>query len=137
MTSVRIALLGRSLCIAGAAVGGLGLLGWVTGATSLTTVVPGQPTMMPNTAVALVLAGTAGALRHREQPGPWRLTLSILASIAVLIIGAGTLFEYIANRDLGIDELIIVTGQASPHPGRPSPLTALALTCLSGGLLLF
>jgi hypothetical protein len=37
------------------------LLGWVSGVTTLTTVLPGLPPMMPRTGLALLLIGGAAA----------------------------------------------------------------------------
>ena len=79
------------LCLAGAAIGLLGLIGWISGTPWLTTAIPGLPHMMPNTAVALVLIGGAGAARQTDKNGFARLALSMVAALAVLTIGAGTL----------------------------------------------
>ena len=54
----------------------------------LIAVVPGQPPMMPNTALGLLLVGGAGALCSRRHPGRMRLALSRLAALVVLAIGA-------------------------------------------------
>jgi len=132
---VRIEVVGQRLCLVGSVIGGLGLFGWITGATWLTTIVPGQPPMMPNTSLALVLIGIAGALRPRNA-GRVRRMLSVVAALVVLAIGAGTLAEYLLGRELGIDQLI-VRSDAGPNPGRPSPPTALALTFLASALLVF
>ena len=91
---------------------------------------------MPNTAVALLLMGAAGALLHREPVGRVRRTLSLLAAIVVLVIGVGTLAEYALDVTSGLNQLFVRIG-AGPYPGRPSPPTALALTFLAGALLLF
>jgi PAS domain S-box-containing protein len=130
----RVASIGRWLYLGGAALGGLGLLGSITGATVLTTVVPGQPPMMPNTAVALLLLGIAGLLRHRQRVGWKWLTLSLAPTIAVLALGIGTLVEYGLDVDLHIDQLF-VRSPAGPHHGRPSPPTALALCLLAAAIL--
>jgi PAS domain S-box-containing protein len=116
-------------------VGAMGLAGWIVGPSSLTTIVPGKPPMMPNTALALLLIGVAAALRHQQDGGRVRKALSLLAALAVLAIGAGTLAEYALSRDLYIDELV-VRGRGAPHPGRPSPPTAFALTLLASAILL-
>jgi PAS domain S-box-containing protein len=128
---------GRSLCLAGAALGAIGLLGWITGPRALTTIIPGQPPMMPNTGLGLVLLGLAGGLRRqRGERTSLQAVFAWLASLAVLAIGLGTLAEYGLRIDLGIDEWLIAS-QAGPYPGRPSPLTAWALSLLAGALLLF
>src|SRR6185295_13148713 len=134
---IRASRLGRALCIGGAALGALGLLGWIAGRESLTAILPGQqPSMKPNTALALLLIGGAGALRHPAgAAGWWRNALSTLAALAVLAIGAATLAEYALGLDLHVDRLL-VQHQAGPYPGRPSPPTALALTLLAAAVLL-
>jgi PAS domain S-box-containing protein/MYXO-CTERM domain-containing protein len=133
-TEPRMARIGQWLCLGGALLGLLGLLGSLTGSTSLTMVVPGQPPIMANTAVALVLLGTAGALRRRRHAGWERITLSLAAASAALTIGVGTLAEYGLEVDLHIDELL-VRAQGGSYPGRPSPLTALAITLLAAAIL--
>jgi hypothetical protein len=126
---------GRWLCQTGAALGGVGLLGWITGWTLLTTMVPDQPQMMPNTAVALLLVGVAASLRYRETPGRVQRLLSLAASLVAFTIGVGTLAEYALEIDLGIDRLLAAV-PAGPYPGRPSPVTATALSFLGAALLL-
>lgn len=135
MKRSTVADLGQALCLAGGAFGAVGLIGWITGVQSLTTIVPGQPAMMPNTAVGCLLIGVAGALRRREHTGGLRFTVSALASAIVLLIGVGTLAEYAFGIDVGIDRLLLAS-EAGPYPGRPSPPTALALGLLAAGLLL-
>ena len=64
----RAARPGPVLCLIGAVVGAVGLLGWITGISFLTTLVPGQPQMKANTALSLLLLGAAGTLRHTKRP---------------------------------------------------------------------
>jgi len=128
--------LGRWCCVAGAGIGALGLMAALAARAALTAVIPGQPPMMPNTALGLVLLGVAGALRAPEKPGWVAKLVSILAALVVLAVGVGTLAEYLLAIDLLIDR-VLIGAQFGPHPGRPSPVTALALTLLSGGLLMF
>ena len=132
----RAASLGRVLCLIGAALGAVGLLGWITGLSFLTTLVPGQPQMKANTALSLLLLGVAGALRHDETaPRTLRLLASATALIA-LAIGFGTTVEYGTGRDLGIDQLLFESGPER-FPGRPSPPTAVAVALLAAASLLF
>ncbi len=124
------------LCLGGASLGALGLFGWLSGVSFLTTIVPGLPPMMPRTALALMLIGGAGAAYQRCDGGPWRKRLSLLATLVVLVVGVGTLAEYGLGIDLPIDHLL-ARSQTTISPGRSSPPTALALTCLAAALLLF
>jgi PAS domain S-box-containing protein len=90
--------------------------------------------MMPNTALALLLMGGAGAMRRRANIGTARSTLALLAAVAVLAIGVGTLIEYGLGIDLRIDHALALT--PSPSLARPYPLTAWSLTFLATALLL-
>ena len=136
MKRPRLTAVGRTLCLGGAAVGALGLLGWTAGVPFLLTIVPGHPPIMPNAALGLLLAGVAGALRSRRQAGTARKVLSLLAAAFPLVIGVGTLAEYALYVDLGIDQLFFGS-QAGPYPGRASPPTALALAFLGAAIALF
>jgi len=127
--------LGRWLCIGGASLGAIGLLGWISQRASLTTFLANQPAMMPNTAVALVLMGLSGALSYREPAGRVRRPVSLAAAVVVLAVGVSTLLEYALDANFHIDQLL-VPSQAGPFPGRPSPPTALALTLLASARLI-
>ena len=132
----RVASIGRWLCVGGAALGIFGLLGRILATTFLISVVPGQPPMMPNTALGLLLIGAAGSLRRLEDPGSAPRLLSVLAALIVLAIGVGTMAEYAFAVDLRIDPLLFVV-PGGPYPGRPSPPAALALSLLAAALLVF
>ncbi|HUJ47086.1 MAG TPA: ATP-binding protein [Rhizomicrobium sp.] len=128
--------LGVALCLAGAGLGAIGLLGWLIDRQQLLTIVPGYPVMVPNTSLSLIAIGVVGALRC-ELPLPrTRLLLSVTAALFVLMVAAGTLAEYALNIQTGLDQLIIATHEG-PYPGRPSPPTASALAFLAIAVLLF
>ncbi|HEX4996853.1 MAG TPA: hypothetical protein VFY29_01420, partial [Terriglobia bacterium] len=135
MTPERLADWGRNLCLGCALLGVLGLVGWLAELTVFVRLLPGGPPMMPNTALALLLAGVAGGLRRHDDAKERRL-LGIAAALAVFLIGAATLIEYVFAIDLRIDQALIQTG-AGPFPGRPSPPTALALMFFSAGIVVF
>jgi PAS domain S-box-containing protein len=135
VTNLRTTNLGRALCLGGASLGAIGLIGWLTGADALVTIVPGQPPMMPNTALALLLLGIAGALRDVRHPARAKRLLSLMAAVIVLAIGLGTIAEYAFRLPFSIDQLL-VRSDVGPYPGRPSPPTAFALTCLAAAILL-
>ena len=89
--------------------------------------------MMPTTALALLLIGGAGAAHRRSDRGVLSKTLFGLATVVVLAVALGTLAEYGLGMELPVDQ-VLPPGQ-STLSGRPSPLTALALTCLAAALL--
>ena len=122
------------LCLGGASLGAIGLIGWISSSNALVTIITGQPPMMPNTAVGLLLLGVAGALRSGDA-GRIRSWLALLAALLVLLIGLGTLAEYAFGFQLGVDQAFIQT-QTEPFPGRPSPPSAVALSCLSAAILI-
>lgn len=136
MSEARIARFGRLLCLAGALLGAVGLLGWLFGLPLLTTIVPGQPAMMPNTSVSLLLIGVVGAIRSAKGASRAQRVVALLAALFVLFIAGETLAEYVFGTDLGIDQLIIHS-EAGPYPGRMSPPTALALFFLAAALIAF
>lgn len=121
-------------CLGGAVLGALGLASYFTGTTHLTSVTVGLPPMVPNTALALLLIGAAGAARQRVDAAPILYNASVVASLVVLAIGAGTLVEYALTVDLRIDNVFV--GLSGTSATRPSPPTAIALTCLACAILL-
>lgn len=124
------------LCGAFAIAMGVGVLaGWVFDFRFLLQVLPGQVAMVPNTAIAFLLAGLA--LWMRAGPaGRWRAPASVAAALAGLL-GLLNLIEYVAGRDLGLDELLFrdTAGLTSAFPGRMAVLTAVGFVALSGALL--
>ena len=128
--------LGVIFCLLGAAFGALGLIGWLVHWYVLVTLVPREPAMVPNTAVCLLLLGSAGALRGKPEQARPLIFFSACAAIFVLTIGIGTLIEYIFSLQTGFDQLIISSSEG-PRPGRMSPLTATALSLLGSAILIF
>ena len=94
---------GRRCCVAGAGIGALGVLAWLSGFGGLTAIIPGQPPMMPNTALGLLLLGVGGALRAPENAGRAAKAASVIAALFVLAVGVATLAEYLLAIDLGSD----------------------------------
>jgi PAS domain S-box-containing protein len=129
----------RTLCALGAALGLTGLLGWALGSERMLTFVPGHPVIMPNTAVMLILLAAAGALRARGPGQAGRAGLgswstSLLGAL-VFSVGTATLCEYLFGWELGIDRWL-PGGGTGLHPGRPAPLTAVAMALLGGAVVL-
>ena len=129
-------------CLVAAAVGVLGLAGWMLRIPVLKSVIPGQVVIKPNTAVCLVLIGLSLWLRRnvedRHVPGARKLGGQLLA---VLTAAAGllSLTEHVVGWDLGIDQLLFQETAAdaigSLRPGLMAPITALDFFLLGLALL--
>src|SRR5262245_41304447 len=111
-----------ALCLAGALVGAIGLIGWFTNTPLLATWIPGLPPTRPNTALALALLGASGALGSRPGATPAHKTLSLMGAVFVLALEIATLADY-EGLHLRVVAPIL-------HAGRSTPPTALALSLL-------
>ena len=122
------------------AVSGLGvfisslvLLGWTFNVPILQSILPGQPQMVPLTAVTFILASVSlGMLKSR-------VVVSGLCALAVILIALLIISEYIGRFDLGFDKIIFSHQLVSidqSFPGRPSPHTAIDLLLVGSALLL-
>lgn len=119
------------------------LAGWALGVTSLRSIVPGLPEMVPNTALLFVLAGVALLSRGMERSGEKKASVNLIVSAAALVIvvvGMLTLAQYLFALDLRLDRLLLPrsepVGDASIFPGRMSPHTAFNFLLAGGALLL-
>ena len=117
----------------GATVSSLVLLGWTLDVPFLQSILPGQPQMVPLTAVAFILASVSLApLRNKTL-------VSALAALSVVLIGILIISEYVSGLDLGFDRLIFsrrLETTVHSFPGRPSPHTAIDLLLIGSALLL-
>ena len=118
----------------GIVVSSLVLLGWTLNLPILRSILPGQPQMVPHTAVAFILASVSLITLRNER----RLTiLSAPCALAVVLIAGLTISEYVAGLDLGFDRLLFSQRlQITDFPGRPSPHTAVSFLLIGGALLL-
>ena len=91
--------------------------------------------MSANSALGLLLLGTAGVLRARQDAGTTRRLLATVAAVLALGIGLGTIAEYALRIDLGLDQLLGTTYKRGRHPGRPAPASAVSLALVAGALL--
>lgn len=96
------------------------LVGWALDVPFLKTVLPGMVSMKANTALCFLLLGLAGWNR--------RTLVSRCLAAAALLLSSLTLVEYVANIQLGLDQLFFSDsgGPGTSHPGRMSPVTALS-----------
>ncbi len=107
------------------------IIGWYSENTLLIQVHPLLVPMQYNTALGFLIIGAGLIARLKGNPQ----TTLMCGSIGIAI-GGLTLVEYIANVDLGIDQLFMdhyITVETS-HPGRMAPNTALCF--LISGLTL-
>jgi signal transduction histidine kinase len=114
-------------------VSSLVLLGWTFNFPILRSMLPGQPEMVPHTAIAFILASVSLATVSNK----WRI--SVVCALAVIVIAVLTISEYLAGLDLGFDELLFSQRLKiinKSFPGRPSPHTAIDLLLIGIALLL-
>ncbi|MCX6545492.1 MAG: PAS domain S-box protein [Acidobacteria bacterium] len=143
MTDANAASAGRGVQLAGGlaiVVGGLVSVGWVLDIAPLSSMLPGQVSMKPNTAVAFVLVGIAllFASRSMSTLDPRLSTLfSRLGGLCALVaglIGLFTLAEYASGWNPGLDQWFgqePVASVGTSHPGRMAPDTALCFVLLA------
>jgi PAS domain S-box-containing protein len=128
--------------VVSAAVGVLGLAGWMLHIPALKSVIPGQVVIKPNAAVCLVLIGLSLWLMRKEDdqpvPGARKRGGQLLAAVAATM-GLLSLTEHVVGWDLGIDELLFQQTAAdaigSLRPGLMAPITALDFLLLGLALL--
>jgi PAS domain S-box-containing protein len=125
-----------------AAVGVLGLAGWMFHIPVFKSVIPGQVVIKPNTTVCFVLIGLSLWLMRRVDdhpvPGAWKLGGQLLAAV-VAAVGLLSLTEHVVGWDLGIDQLLFQETAAdaigSLRPGLMAPITALDFLLLGLALV--
>src|SRR2546425_1329547 len=119
--------------------GCLGLAGGTFGIDPLKNVFHSLPHMVPNTAMAFVLAGFSLWLQQAEAAGTATRRTAKAIALTVALVGALTLCEYLWDWNLGIDRLLFgktLSKLQTSIAGRPSFLTALNFLFLGLALLL-
>ena len=119
--------------------GCLALVGCTFEIDSLKSVFQGLPSMVPNTAMAFMLAGLSLGLKRTESAGTVTRRTAKAFAVIVVLIGAFTLCEYLLDWEPGIDRLLFgetLSKLPTPIPGRPAFLTALNFLFLGLALLL-
>lgn len=112
------------------------LLGWILDIGILTEIFPGLSPMKFNTAVCLLLLTIAICIKSKIKS---KKNISLVLSLAVLVIGSLTLYQYITGIDLGIDELIVEGDEAflpNTFDGRMSGATSICFILLSISVIL-
>src|SRR5256714_10323157 len=137
--AVTLAPVPQVAIVIGVVVPCLALAGWALDIKTLRNVLPGQPQMVPNTALAFILTSVSlWLLRTEESAMRWRRHARACAG-AVTLMGLLTLGEYLSGLDLKIDTILFsdsLRGAGASFPGRPSPHTALSFLLVGISLLL-
>lgn len=110
--------------------------GWLLEIDSLKSILPNLSTMKFNTALAFIAAGGGVWLAGEESPSRRKWCLAPAAFL--LLLGGLSLAQYVLGANFGIDEWLVedtglLTG--SGHPGRMSPLAAVAFISLGVGMV--
>jgi PAS domain S-box-containing protein len=120
-------------------VGAVVLAGWALRLPLLTSVVPSLPAMMPNTAVAFLLAGLSLWMVGPQQTSRWRRRAGQGLALLVALFGMVVLGQYLTGWQLGLDRWLFsdqLAGVGMRFPGRPSPHTATAFVLVGLALAL-
>ena len=132
--NLKVALMWRRVsAIAGilaTAIGAVVLIGWLFDIETLKGILPIWVTMKANTAVGILLSGLAVVLISLETvPAKTGLRQARkVLSATVFFIGLATLFEYVFDVNLGIDQLLFHEPEGTIgtlSPGRMAPTSAL------------
>ncbi|HVF43039.1 MAG TPA: sensor histidine kinase [Pyrinomonadaceae bacterium] len=129
----------RLAVAAGVIVPCLVLAGWTFGVATLKNVLPGQPDMVPNTALAFLLTSASLWLLRSEAAARRARLFARACACGAALVGALTLAEYLSGLDLRIDTLLFgesLSTAGASFPGRPSPHTALCFLLVGSALLL-
>ena len=128
-TRLLLRIVGACALIA-AAIAASGLIGWLFNLPAVRSLLPHAVEMKANTAVALLIASASLWARSVAHPMPRRL--GVLLAVAVALIGAVTLIEYLFGWRAGIDQVLFQdNGNAfNSFRGRMSPYSATAFLAL-------
>jgi signal transduction histidine kinase len=129
----------RAAIALGVVVPCLVLVGWTLDIGALKNVLPGQPQMVPNTALAFILASLSLWLLRAGRFAGRSLASARACAGVVTLTSLLTLCEYLSGLDLRIDTLLFrgrLEGGGASFPGRPSPHTALGFLLVGSALLL-
>ncbi|MCA1593875.1 MAG: sensor histidine kinase [Acidobacteria bacterium] len=112
--------------------------GWAFDVMRLRSIIPGQPQMFPNTALAFIFASASLWLLGAEGAGVRGRFAARACALLVCALSLLTLAEYAFSHDMGIDRLLFsdrLRAEASAFAGRPSPHTAFSFFLLATALL--
>lgn len=115
------------------------LAGWTLDLLTLRSILSGQPQMVPNTALAFIMASVALWMLWREKTSGRDSVIAWVCALVVILIGLFTIGEYLSGADWGIDRLLFrgkLRAVQASFPGRPSPHTAANFLLTGSALLL-
>ena len=128
-----------TLSLVAIGIGLTGFAGWTFGIDALTRIHPAWVTMKANTALCLMLAGTAAAILRDEACSGLRRRLAQGCGAVVAAVGTLTFAEIIFDWDLGIDQALFqesLAGAGRSFPGRMGPASALIFMLLGAAIML-
>ena len=131
--------LSRAFALAAAAIGALGFAGWVFEVDTLKRIHPAWVTMKANTALGLMLAGWAVALRSMENVGGFRRWVAQTCAVLIAVVGFFTLGEHLGWWPSWLDEALFSESLAEAgrsFPGRMNPPSAVNFMLLGAAVLL-
>jgi signal transduction histidine kinase len=119
-----------ALAVLAGALGVLVMAEWLAGTDVLIRLGPSETATTFNAALASVLIAAGVVV---QAPVAQRACFAAAGLLALAV-----LLEHVSGVDLGIDELVVSHGEATPgvSPGRPSAVTASVLALLAAGGLL-
>src|SRR4030088_3093628 len=82
------------------------LTGWALNLSTLRSVIPGQPQMVPITAITFILASICLWTLWREKKPQRASVTTWICALAVIAVGLLTLAEYLTSADLGLDSFL-------------------------------
>lgn len=106
-------------------IGVIGTLGWIFDIQMFKSIYPHWKTMEVNTAISIIMLGVGLYLMRDRQPDKFNQYAAFICATIVLLISGLTLYEYLFNADLGIDQWVYVDTQSNHLPGRMAFSTAL------------
>jgi PAS domain S-box-containing protein len=118
--------LARAAAEATAFLGTAILIGWALDLPLLRSGIPGSVAVKANSALGFVAAGMAARTLASRRSGPKARLVAKVIGAVVASVGFFTLVEYVAQVNLGIDQLLFRDSAGSAFPGRMAPNAALA-----------
>ncbi len=114
------------------------IAGWLFSITTLKSVFPGFVSMKLNTALCLLLSAAALWAYRARAFTAWKDQVVRYCAIAVAVISAITLLQYLTGLNLRIDQLIVADTDLplGRTPGRMAIATAMCLSLYAAALLI-